>query len=191
MAHDHPISLTQALKHEVSGNDSVELEEPLQQVVLFRLKGQRFALPGQAVKEILDAGQPVYSLPGLPASTEGVMHLRGKIESVVYLHALLEMAPPASFSACQMILMVNAAGLTSGVRVDQLDDVCDVARSAFKAPPDSLPEALRPYVTALFQHHEAASDTASDTASDRTPERNAVALLDPDALFTAYQNGLG
>jgi purine-binding chemotaxis protein CheW len=188
MTHDAPLPLTEALTHDASSNDRGELEEPTQQVVLFRLAGRRFALPGQAVKEILDGEQPVYPLPGLPASTEGVIHLRGQIESVVYLHALLGMALPTSPSASQMILMVNAAGLTSGARVDQLDDVCDIPQNALKSPPDSLSEALRPYVTALFQYHESAPN---ESAPNDSPERDAVALLDAGALFTAYQNGLG
>ncbi|NYS61804.1 chemotaxis protein CheW [Vreelandella salicampi] len=183
MTHDAPLSLTEALTPNATRNDTIEREEPTQQFVLFRLEGRRFALPGHAVTEILGGEQPVYPLPGLPASTEGVIHLRGQIESVVYLHALLGMTPPSSPFASQMILMVNAAGLTSGVRVDQLDDVCDIAQSALKTPPDSLSEALRPYVTALFQYRESAPSDSAD--------HDAVALLDASALFTAYQNGLG
>ncbi|HSP31542.1 MAG TPA: chemotaxis protein CheW, partial [Halomonas sp.] len=44
----------------------VDVEEPTQQLVLFRIGGQRFALPGSAVNEILPHDQPVYFVPGLP-----------------------------------------------------------------------------------------------------------------------------
>ena len=75
-----------------------------------RYQGQRFALPGSAVSEILPSDQPVYYVPGLPASTEGVLHLRGNIESVISLNSLLGLstlaAPPSG-----MILLVKAAGI--------------------------------------------------------------------------------
>jgi len=72
-------------------------------------------------------------------------------------------------------LLVRTAGITSGVRIEQLDDVCEVAQSMLQAPPETLPGTLRPYVSALWQINE----------------RQALALLDPEALFDAYQQGLG
>ncbi|XQU08334.1 chemotaxis protein CheW [Halomonas sp. LY9] len=75
-----------------------------------------------------------------------------------------------------MLLMVKGAGLRSAVRIDRLEDVCELPISALKAPPETLTSTLRPYVSALWQ------------ADD---EQRATALLDPDALFQAYQQGLG
>lgn len=74
-----------------------------------------------------------------------------------------------------MILLVSAAGITSGVRIEQLDDVSEVTQSILQAPPETLSGTLRPYVSALWQRDE----------------REALALLDPEALFDAYQQGLG
>ncbi|PRY64177.1 purine-binding chemotaxis protein CheW [Vreelandella songnenensis] len=172
---DHgALTLDQALNEYDAATGVVDVEEPSQQLVLFRLAGQRFALPGSAVKEIISHDQPVYFVPGLPASTEGVLHLRGHIESVILPHALLGLAPPTA-PASGMILLVAAAGIRSGVRIEQLDDVCDVPHSLLKAPPETLSESLRPFVSALWQPEEGA----------------AAALLEPEALFDAYQQGLG
>ncbi|BCB60004.1 MULTISPECIES: chemotaxis protein CheW [Halomonadaceae] len=151
----------------------VEVDEPSQQVVLFQLSGQPFALPGQAVSEILKGDTPVYFVPGLPDSTEGVIHLRGQIESLITLQPLLGLAPSQTDG---MMLVVKGAGIRSAVRIDQLQDVCELPISALKTPPDTLPSALRPYVSALWQ-------------SDDT--QRATALLDPDALLQAYLQGLG
>lgn len=169
-----PLTLDQALAEYQVDSEVVDVEEPSQQVVLFRLAGQRFALPGSAVKEIISHEQTIYFVPGLPASTEGVLHLRGHIESVIQFHTLLGMAPPEAASS-GMILLVAAAGMRSGVRIEQLDDVLDVPHSLLKAPPETLSEALRPFVSALWQPEEGA----------------AAVLLDPEALFDAYQQGLG
>lgn len=167
-------TLNDALATQSDAEALVDVEEPAQQLVLFRIGGQRFALPGSAVNEILPSDQSVYFVPGLPASTEGVLHLRGKIESVISLHQLLGL-PAMAGEANGMILLVSAAGIRSGVRIEQLDDVCDVALSMLQAPPETLSSTLRPYVSALWQ----------------IDERHALALLDPAALFSAYQEGLG
>lgn len=170
----HSLTLDQAFAEHSASPDVVDVEEPRQQLVLFRLGGQQFALPGSAVKEVIGHEQPVYFVPGLPASTEGVLHLRGHIESVIQLHALLGLVAPKT-SAEGMILLVSAAGIRSGVRIEQLDDVCDIPQSLFQAPPETLSDALRPYVSALWQSEEG----------------TATILLDPETLFTAYQQGLG
>ncbi|AJY49246.1 MULTISPECIES: chemotaxis protein CheW [Halomonadaceae] len=177
VANDRPLatlSLNDALAAQSDSETVVDVDEPTQQLVLFRLDDQRFALPGSAVSEILPSDQPVYYVPGLPASTEGVLHLRGKIESVISLHQLLGLPTPEVTSK-GMILLVRAAGVTSGVRIEQLDDVCEVTQSMLQAPPETLPGTLRPYVSALWQ----------------IDERQALALLDPEALFDAYRQGLG
>ncbi|MBF58068.1 chemotaxis protein CheW [Halomonas sp. FeN2] len=176
-ANERPIA-TQTLEEALALNGDtetvVDVDEPTQQLVLFRLNNQQFALPGSSVSEILSSDQPVYYVPGLPTSTEGVLHLRGKIESVISLHQLLGLPAPEGTSK-GMILLVRTAGITSGVRIEQLDDVCEVAQSMLQAPPETLPGTLRPYVSALWQ----------------IDERQALALLDPEALFDAYQQGLG
>ena len=103
-------TLNEALTAQRDDESVVDVDEPTQQLVLFRINGQRFALPGSAVSEILPSDQPVYYVPGLPASTEGVLHLRGNIESVISLNSLLGLstlaAPPSG-----MILLVKAAGI--------------------------------------------------------------------------------
>ncbi|WP_404343856.1 chemotaxis protein CheW [Vreelandella venusta] len=163
----------QALSERNDDTTIVDVDEPSQQVVLFQLSGQPFALPGHAVSEILKGDTPVYFVPGLPSSTEGVIHLRGTIESLITLQPLLGLTASQDEG---MLLMVKGANLRSAVRIDRLDDVCELPISAFKAPPETLSSTLRPYVSALWQ------------ADD---ERHATPLLDPDALFQAYQQGLG
>lgn len=167
------MTFEQALSERSDDTAIVDVDEPSQQVVLFHLSGQPFALPGHAVSEILKGDTSVYFVPGLPNSTEGVIHLRGTIESLITLQPLLGL--PASRGE-GMLLMVKGAGIRSAVRIDQLDDVCELPMSAFKTPPETLTSTLRPYVSALWQ---------SDDARHATP------LLDPDALFQAYQQGLG
>ncbi len=182
-------SLDQALNDRRRQQEEVvNVDEPTLQLVVFSLAGQRFALPGENVTEILGGDQSVYLVPGMPASVEGVINLRGEIESVITLYSLLQLtfpgtdlpgtdlpgpAPPGSVAA-GMILMAQTEGMRSGLRIDQLEDVCDVPRSVLKTPPAALPSHLRPYVTALWEQ-----------------THQAVAVLNLDALFHDYRQGLG
>lgn len=183
------LSLEEALARQSNDDTIIDVDEPCQQLVLFRLAEQRFALPGSAVNEILNGDQPVYFVPGLPASTEGVIHLRGNIESVVTLQALLGL-PPSEQTG--MLLVVTAAGIRSAVRIDYLEDVCDIPISALKPAPDTLASQLMPYVSALWQPDVTPAESGKEEANDDSVAgSSAIALLDPDALFNAYQQGLG
>ncbi|WP_433924251.1 chemotaxis protein CheW [Vreelandella sp. 21] len=183
------LSLEEALARQSNDDTIIDVDEPCQQLVLFRLAEQRFALPGSAVNEILNGDQPVYFVPGLPASTEGVIHLRGNIESVVTLQALLGL-PPAEQTG--MLLVVTAAGIRSAVRIDYLEDVCEIPTSALQPAPDTLSSQLMPYVSALWQPDITPAESGEkETNGDSVEGSAAIALLDPDALFNAYQQGLG
>ncbi|MGM0832385.1 chemotaxis protein CheW [Halomonas qaidamensis] len=183
------ISLEEALARQSNGESIIDVDEPCQQLVLFRLAGQRFAFPGSAVNEILNGDQPVYFVPGLPDSMEGVIHLRGNIESVMTLRSLLEL-PPAEQTG--MLLLVTAAGIRSAVRIDHLDDVCDIPISTLKPAPDTLSSQLTPYVSGLWQPEATPEESEREAAEGYSEKRSAaIVLLDPDALFSAYQQGLG
>lgn len=73
----------------------VNVDEPQLKLVVFALGGQWFAFHGSSVREIL-AQPTVHFVPGCPSSLEGVIHVRGDIESVLRLHELLHLPAPAN-----------------------------------------------------------------------------------------------
>jgi len=155
-----------------SSVEIVNVDEPMVKLVVFELDGECFAFPGEAIAEIMPATD-VYFIPGCPPSLEGVINVRGDIESVIRLSELLgkPAADPASSSS---ILRGQGAGMHSGIRVDRVVDVLDVVQSAIQAPPATLPEHLRRIVSGLMRYQD-------------TP----VVILDLDRLFEDYQRGLG
>lgn len=174
-------SLDQALNDPRRQQEEVvNVDEPVTQLVVFSLAGQRFALPGANVTEILGGDQSIYPVPGMPSSVEGVINLRGDIESVITLYALLQLTFPGTdlpdSAPGGIILMAQTEGMRSGLRIEQLEDVCDVPRSVLKSPPAALPSHLRPYVTSLWEQEQA---------------QQAVAVLNLDTLFHDYRQGLG
>ena len=165
------LSQRQAHQHDI-----VDVDEPVIKLVVFSLGEQHFALPGDVVKEVLSGSEAVFLVPGMPDSVEGVINLRGDIESVIQLHSLLQLPNLLEKSTLPFssILLACAKQMRSGLRVDRLLDVVDIPQSQIQLPPDALPEYLKPYVTGLLQFSGLA-----------------VAVLDIDTLFSAWQKGLG
>lgn len=154
----------------------IDVDEPVIKLVVFRLSEQNFAFTGGAIKEILSGTETVFFVPGMPPSVEGVINVRGDIESVIQLHTLLQLPNELEKNTLHLssILLAQGEQMHSALRVDQLLDVIDVAQSAVQPVPDALPEYLQAYVTGLLQLNGLA-----------------VAVLDIDALFNAWQQGQG
>lgn len=152
-------------------NKVVDIDEPAVKLVIFQLADSFFALPGQSVKEVLGPETKVSFVPGMHTAVEGVMNLRGDIESVLSLNQLLQLPTPENTQQGRSaILLCQGAGITTGIRIDCLHDVADIAPRQLKPVPESLPEHLHAYVTALFSHN------------DWT-----IAVLDLDLLLQGWQ----
>ncbi|HXP97787.1 MAG TPA: chemotaxis protein CheW [Telmatospirillum sp.] len=149
----------------------VNVDEPTVKLVVVSLGDQWFAFHGGTIKEIL-ADSVVYFLPGCPASLEGVVNVRGDIESVIRLRALLGLPEPLAGAPSRILLGVTSA-MRSGIRVDRVEEVLDVPQSAIQEPPHTIPEHLRPLVQGIVAFRD-----------------HVVPLLNLDQLFADYRTGL-
>lgn len=150
--------------------DIVAVDAVRVQLVVFTIGDRRFALPGPQVTEIL-ALTTVYPVPGCPAAVEGVIDVRGRVCAVLRLGDLLD-SPHAAASKSGAFLLGSAAGMESGLRVDRVEDVCDVIEAGILPPPEHLPERLRALVSGVVER-------------DGTP----VIVLDLARLFQAWRDG--
>lgn len=168
------LPLDEALQRRIQdAEDICDVDEPSVKLVLIRMADEDFAIPGEQVREVLAADTPVFFVPGMPDSMQGVINLRGDIESVILLHSLLQLDP----GNCQhhgTLLITQGAGMRTAIRADELIDVCDVPQSAMEPPPEHLPEHLRPYVSAVLRRNE-----------------RMLAVLDLNSLFKQYRQGSG
>jgi purine-binding chemotaxis protein CheW len=152
--------------------DIVNVDEPMVKLVVFTLGGDWFAFLGDKVKEVLP-DSPVFHLPGCPPSLEGVINVRGDIESVVNLRAVLDY-PPGPGHQTSRVLLCQAADMRSGVRVDGVEEVMDVVQSRLQAPPHTIAENRKLLVLGIV-------DFAGQL----------VTVLDLERIFTDYRAGLG
>lgn len=155
-----------------SRQEIVNVDEPVVKLVIFELAGQRFAFHGERIREIL-AQADVFFVPGCPASMEGVINVRGDIESVIRPHDMLHL-PDGKPERGSSILLGSSSSMSSGIRVDRVIDVVDMPQSSIQPPPATVPEHMRALVLGVLQFQDLP-----------------VAVLDLERLFADYARGLG
>jgi purine-binding chemotaxis protein CheW len=86
--------------------------------VVFHLGSERFALPLEAVREVVVPQPPFSRVPRVSEAVLGVMNLRGRVVAVVDLAALVGLPPqPLAAGAGQVLLLDHgkrALGLLVG-----------------------------------------------------------------------------
>ncbi|MEO5344275.1 MAG: chemotaxis protein CheW [Gammaproteobacteria bacterium SHHR-1] len=166
--------LDELLEQRQSEADKViEVDEAQIKLVIFRLGSEYFALRGQQVREILPAGE-IFYVPGCPDSLIGVINLRGDVESVVQLDRLLQRGSASGARSGGFILLTQASAMRTGLLVDQVEDVIDLAESALQPALDTLPSPLDQWVDAAL------------------PWRGqAIPCLDAERLLGDYRTRLG
>lgn len=142
-------------------------DEPVRKLVIFRLDEELFAFLGENVREILPMGR-LFFVPGCPTSLDGVINVRGDIESVISLFTLLGKPVPESHAE-EAILLGKAANMQSGIRVGRVVDVLDVLEKDIQPPSDHLPEQIFRLVRGLTMH-----------------AGMAVLILDMESLFNDF-----
>lgn len=152
--------------------DIVNVDEPTSKLVIFELHGDWFAFHGDKIREVLSQVD-VFFVPGCPTFLEGVINVRGDIESVVSLNERLQL-PESRNRLSSSYLLGRGANISSGIRVDKMVDVIDVPLSSIHEPLDTLPEHLRAIVSGILQLKE-----------------KTVTVLDLDRIFADYGQRIG
>ena len=81
--------------------------------------------------------QPITQVPSVPNYVQGVMNLRGRILPVIDLRRRLGLPPLEGAARSARIIIVDAAGLTAGLTVDEVSEVLRLPDSAVE-PPSAL-----------------------------------------------------
>jgi purine-binding chemotaxis protein CheW len=110
-----------------------------QQIVVFALSAEEYALPIQNVQEIIRYAEP-RAVASPEPSIRGVISLRGKIVPVVDLALRLGLvAEPADE---QKIVIVELDGGTVGVVVDDVEEVLTIDASQLDEIPGASSDAI-------------------------------------------------
>ena len=128
-----------------------------QQLVVFSLAGEEYALPIGSVHEIIRYTEP-RTVASDAAWIRGVIGLRGKIVAIFDLAARMRLATVGTEP--RKIVIVEGGGGQLGVMVDEVEDVLTVSSEQLEAAPAS------PAIEAIAK------------IGDRL-----VVVLDPEGLF--------
>lgn len=140
--------LEQILSHYQDENREIaNVDEPQCSLVLFKIADKNFAFYGSQIKEIL-ADRPISWVPGCPPTLEGVINHRGRVESVISINPLLE-TPASDSVGKRTILIGRSQKMQSGILVDKLVDVLDVAQSLIHPTADNLSAAMQKVVVGI------------------------------------------
>ena len=117
------------------------------ELLVFGLGKEEYAIDIGLVQEIRGYGA-VTRIAGAPAFLKGFIHLRGSIVPLVDLRISLGQAEPAYDASTVVIILIFAHGAT-GIVVDRVADVVQLAPALIKPPPQLHGSAMAGHVTAL------------------------------------------
>lgn len=105
------------------------------QYVIFRLMGEEYGVPVEAVQEIVRVPEQLTHVPGTPDVVEGVINLRGTVLPVIDQRRRfgLEEAPR---SDRQRIMVFTIHGQRVGFIVDSVSEVGRIAEASISAAPE-------------------------------------------------------
>ncbi len=104
--------------------------------VVFRVASERFALPLQAVREVVLPQPPFARVPRSSDAVRGVMNLRGRVVAVVDLAALVGLAPQPLAAGAGHVLILDQGKRTLGFLIG------DVVGVEALAPPEEEPRGV-------------------------------------------------
>ena len=111
------------------------LQNPVLQLVVFVIEGQRYALPLSAVERVLPM-VAVSPLPQAPAITLGVINVHGRVLPVLDIRRRFGL-PPRDYGLRSHLLVARTNRRTLAVPVDEVLGVSEVATEAV-TPPDAV-----------------------------------------------------
>ena len=110
-------------------------------VLLARLAGAQIGFSASAVREVLRS-VTIAPLLGTPPIIEGAVNFRGRIVPVVNVRARLSLAALPN-SPDQFLVILEAHDRLIAVRVDDVEDLVEVAASELEAPAGVSPVVER------------------------------------------------
>ncbi|MCS7215426.1 MAG: chemotaxis protein CheW [Thermodesulfovibrio sp.] len=124
-------------QNEAQENEQKEIDEE-EQVVVFKLKGEDYAVNIESVQEIVRIPDELTHIPKTPDFVEGVINLRGSVLPVIDLRKRFELEKKQRDEQQRIIVFV-IDGLSVGFIVDSVTEVLKIPKKIiFESPALSL-----------------------------------------------------
>lgn len=106
-----------------------DVKTRLNLIISFILNKELFGIEVDSIQEIIKSHN-VTLVPGAPSFIEGIINLRGMIVPVINLRKRFSLAEDKTI--LQKIIVVNIKGLKTGIMVDNVKEVKDIANKELK-----------------------------------------------------------
>ena len=112
------------------------------QLVIFCLRGEEF---GAEITSVLEISRvlPITHIPEAPGFVEGVVNLRGQVIAVVDLAKQFGLPQQPELPKSARIVVVEVAGETIGLIVDEVPQVLRVAEGAVEPTPEIIQTEIK------------------------------------------------
>jgi purine-binding chemotaxis protein CheW len=140
--------------------------------LVFRLAGDEFALPIDAVDEVMRVPDQITRVPKTPEFLEGVVNLRGEVLPIVDQRRRFEM-PKLEETKKRRLIVLRTGTHRAGLIVDSVSEVLSSSTDAIKAPPSLTDETVRLIRGVINLEHQA----------------RIIVVLDPSELLTPAERG--
>ncbi|MBF0303318.1 MAG: chemotaxis protein CheW [Desulfamplus sp.] len=137
-----------AVRSSINNRGVVDVEEEQVKLVIFRAGGNLYASYGSDVREILPSRE-IYPVPFLPEYLPGLINVRGDIESALDICFFL--GGKRDVQDRVLIMMVKREGFSSGIIVDNIEDVVDIPLSAVKPALSTLSGAAKELISGTIE----------------------------------------
>ncbi len=115
----------------------------------FLLDGRRYVAPLEQVSEILQV--PSYTrVPGVHHWMKGIANVRGRLMAVMDLTGFLEKSS-ALQEKRRRLLVIDQGDLYTGLTVDDVYGMQHFPVTGYKAEPDDVDDAVRPYLQGGYE----------------------------------------
>jgi purine-binding chemotaxis protein CheW len=134
-------------------------QERTSSFVVFQLGSERYALDVGLVHEVIDVGT-LTRMPGGPPALSGLCNLRGHVVPVWDLRVVFGLGDDGERGKAPCVLMVEAgssiarAARLSGLLVDRVSDVLDIAPEQVEPAPTLGPGEGSVFVRGLIRHQD-------------------------------------
>ena len=144
--------------------------------------GGLYGLPASSVESIVSVEEITY-VPGTPPWILGVVNVRGEIESVLDLKAILGLGK-AEIRPESRLLIAQDGELRSGLLVDQVVDIAEVSSATISPPPTPLEGGKGVYIAGETEYAGKAGDVGRAEDVGRAGDAGeTLVLLDLSEIF--------
>jgi purine-binding chemotaxis protein CheW len=123
-----------------------------EQMVVFQLKDELYAVPVGRVQEIIRA-QPITMIPRAPDFVEGMTNLRGQVIPVIDLVKRFGLGQVQQTKSMR-IIVAELPGQMVGMMVDNVLSVAQLPRSSIEPPPPVVMSVDSQFIMGLSQYRD-------------------------------------